>query len=383
MRSFGRFLACMILLSSAIAIADDPDSIAASTDVAWLESIVNWQAGGDLSRPGTLAGGFKDLRTSAYARLGELGTPQSLAAVRRIENAAKTPWKQRTMRFDRWTHPCWHFSDFQEEQKVGMLDVGQGLTYLIVNDRGLMGDDDWFLLSAPTSRWVEWNGAWLIPKPASPSFRTLNLVFARDRGILVAFTKTSEAMVEPLNPPAAGAVPKIRLDGVTKWIPVQDIVRDSDGDGWTDVEEDRMGLDAHERDSDGDGLHDGEDPCPDYAPGPKDDSDEDVKILQKAIFATFGLSGSRDLLFVREGSRKLQVWGYEGPILYKVKRADWTKHHLAGIWVDWKIDSKKDDTAEVGIGDYEGPLAAGGQTVTLRRISGEWFVIKRETGPVA
>jgi hypothetical protein len=390
MPRFTRFVLSAAVLSVGllsgrpVATGEGAEVVGASTDAVWLEKLVtSWDAGSSLARPGTLAGGIKDVRTSAFARLGQLGTPESLAAVRRIEDATRKAWRQRTMRFDRWTHPCWHFADFQEEQKVAMLSVGGGLTYAIVNDSGLMGDEDWFLLSAPSSRYAEWQGAWLIPKPDSATARAFNLVFSQGGGVLIAFTKRAETLLEPLNPVAGGVVPKIRLDGVSKLISVKEVLQDSDDDGWSDLEEERLGLDAHNIDSDGDHLPDGSDPCPNYAADPKDATDEDLGILQKALFATFGLSGSRNLIFVNDGSRRLQVWGYDGTFLYGVNRTKWTQHHSAGIWVDWKIASRNESEAEVDIQDYEGPTAAGGQTVTLRRIAGAWYVVKRTTGPVS
>jgi hypothetical protein len=37
------------------------------------------------------------------------------------------------------------------------------------------------------------------------------------------------------------------------------------------------------------------------------------------------------------------------------------------------------DEAVVEITDYEGPLAAGGQYVFLKKHDGRWFVVARET----
>lgn len=51
--------------------------------------------------------------------------------------------------------------------------------------------------------------------------------------------------------------------------------------------------------------------------------------------------------------------------------------------MDWRIVSRNESDAEVEISDYEGPLAAGGQSVSLRRISGEWYVTKRTPGWVS
>src|SRR5262249_40617196 len=152
--------------------------------------------------------------------------------------------------------------------------------------------------------------------------------------------------------------------------------------GWTDIEEIRLGLDPKGADSDGDGRPDGNDVCPDYAPRPEDETDEELTILQRAIFATYGLSGSRDVLLVGKGSRRLQVWGYHGPILYNKDPDEWLDSHGSGIRVNWAV-SRDGDEATVTISDYEGPEAAGSQSVSLRRIGAEWYVIRREMGVVS
>jgi hypothetical protein len=47
--------------------------------------------------------------------------------------------------------------------------------------------------------------------------------------------------------------------------------------------------------------------------------------------------------------------------------------------VTWKIVRKSVTGATVEIRDWEGPLAAGGQQVFLRRIRDQWIVIGRQT----
>ena len=40
---------------------------------------------------------------------------------------------------------------------------------------------------------------------------------------------------------------------------------------------------------------------------------------------------------------------------------------------------KSENEASVDISDWEGPLAAGGQEVVLRRLKGKWVVVGRKT----
>jgi hypothetical protein len=170
--------------------------------------------------------------------------------------------------------------------------------------------------------------------------------------------------------------------GKQTWgLSLQVLLQDSDGDGWTDIEEERMGLDPKNRDSDGDGVPDGQDTCPNYAPEKDESENEEVQILQKAVFAEYGLSRSRALLLVPPGSKRFQVWGYRGPILYLDSQANWGKQHPeGGIFVSWKITNKTDRDATVSLSDYEGPLAGSGVELHVHKYGNEWFVTEKGSG---
>jgi hypothetical protein len=169
--------------------------------------------------------------------------------------------------------------------------------------------------------------------------------------------------------------------GPQRWeISIADVERDSDGDGWTDHEEARLGLNAHNADSDGDGLPDGRDPAPAYRAPASDAGNERITVLQRAFFAAFGLTHARYVLFVRSNSAHFQPWGYRGPLLFDRNIPDpKTLTMFDGVYVNWEIRKMTDTEAEVTLADYEGPLAAGGQEVLLRKIGSEWFVVKCRT----
>jgi hypothetical protein len=248
----------------------------------------------------------------------------------------------------------------------------------------LMGDLDLFLLESKTPEdKASWSRPKLLPGTFYRGMRDLALR-VKEPGVLVL----SFVQAEP--------GPRALMEGtqdVGKVAPsvgpqereyrLEEVLRDQDGDGWTDLEEARLGLDPKKADTDGDGIADGTDPCPNFAPPKGDEADEDVQILQKAIFATLGLSGSRHLLLVGPKSRKVQVWGYLGPILYTEKPEAWREEHQYGaIFVDWTVQ-RKGSEASVEIVDEEGPLAAGSQTVHLKKIGGRWVVTKRDLGWVS
>src|SRR5207247_8920172 len=107
-------LACLAVVAArATPLGSQPPvtnaAIAQSTDVPLLERIV--------SSPESVQTGpdrfaTKELRTAAYARLGELGTPESLAAVDRIERlAARVSLTPPTVAADIWPSAAWPMSD--------------------------------------------------------------------------------------------------------------------------------------------------------------------------------------------------------------------------------------------------------------------------------
>src|SRR5262249_13548994 len=164
--------------------------------------------------------------------------------------------------------------------------------------------------------------------------------------------------------------------GAQEWrILVSDITRDSDGDGLSDIEEERLGLDPHNPDTDGDGVKDGEDICPNL-PQKGTPADEDSELIQNAFFAIYGISESRQMLLVNPESKPVHLWGYGGPIIYDSKTNPFQKRHPEGpVTVAWTVKSKTKDSAVVTISDYEGPLAAWGCEVELKKILGLWVVV--------
>jgi hypothetical protein len=356
--------------------------INASTDVAWLEGIASSPfAASELKPGGGLANHAKDLSTAAYARLGVIGTTQSIAAIKRIEERARrTSLTPKYIPLNISTHPGWHFSDSQIKPLAQTVS-SDGTTYAIIIDF-ILGDLDLFLTSSKTPEDdSSWTRPVLIPRRVYRGIRDATLSMKGSDELTFSFTQEKppgRALMEGTFDPG----PQSPAIGKQEWkLSIKEIERDSDGDGWTDAEEERLGLDPHKKDSDGDGLPDGEDVCPNYAPPPSDLNDEDAMILQRAIFATFGLSGSRYLLLVGEKSRRLQLWGLSGPVIYGQTVQSWSKRHQYGaVYVDWRIRKRlPNNEVIVEIVDYEGPLAAGGQDVRLRKIGNEWFVISRRT----
>lgn len=361
--------------------------VAASTDVAWLERVAGSDEVARNLVPGShLEHNAKALRTDAYARLGALATPESLAAVQRIEQAARrvVPAPSRVA-LGVWPHPCWHYGD-SEVKPLAQATAPDGTAYALVVSH-ILGRADLFLITSTTPDDASsWSRPMLVPKHVYAGIRDPALTVRPD-GRLV-FTFVQEA------PPGRSIMegdpaprPEAPRKGPQEWVlSLEEITQDADRDGWTDAEEARLGLDPNKADSDGDGVPDGKDVCPDRA-FPKDLPDaerEFAAIVQKAFFATFGLSGSRHLLLVPTEVKSVELWGYAGPVLYGVDKAAWRKDHGLGVpWVHWEVADRSDAEATVWVSDYEAPLAAGSLKVYLRKIGGEWFVVRREFGPVS
>lgn len=383
----------MLLLAATVSVAYaqyNPAAVTApidaSDDVAWLEKI----AGADeataraegLKPANLLASHVKDLRTAAYARLGALGTKDALAAVDRIEAAAKKrPLNPPTVSLESWPHPCWHFGD-ATPRTLANVKAADGTTYALLSST-LLGAEDLFLISTQTPGDPKsWSRPLLADLPVFRGISAPSLAVKDAHTLLFRFTQNepgSRSIMEgdPTPPQTAPELgPQERI------LDLDEIRKDSDKDGLTDIEERRLGLDPHKADTDGDGIRDGDNPCPDFAPANAAE-DEKAQIIQRAVFATFGISGSRLLLIAEPKAPRLQLWGYAGPVLYKPDPAQWRKDHgYAVISVNWQVKIEG-DTATVSLYDYEAPLAASSQDVTLRKLNGQWYVIKRKLGFVS
>jgi hypothetical protein len=161
-------------------------------------------------------------------------------------------------------------------------------------------------------------------------------------------------------------------------------LRDSDGDGWTDLEEDVLGLDASNQDTDEDGVPDGEDSTPSFRPDAAQAQSEESRILERAVFAAFGTTASRWALLVNPSSPKVQLWGMSGPVIYDREKPTEAQSLCAGgVYVSWRIARRSADEAVVELTDWEGLLAAGGQEIRLRKIDGEWFAVAWQTTRVS
>jgi hypothetical protein len=360
------------------------DPLENSNDVAMLERIASADGSEDVENMYMGQGG-KDHRTAAYARLGAIGTEQSLEAARHVEGRLKaTPLLPANVAVGVLIHPMWHFGDIEVKPFV-TVRISDGTTYGIVSE-DLLGDNyDLFLISSksPSDR-NAWTRPILIPNKIYRGFNDAKLTEGKPGQLVFTFVQgtsgSRDLMEGQLAPPE-----KAPVLGTQTWIlSLQQIMQDSDSDGWTDIEEQRLGLNSTNKDTDGDGIPDGQDICPHYAPTAGQKNDEEVQILQKAVLAQYGLSRSRALLLVRPGSKRFQIEGYRGPVLYLNDVKEWTaKHPEGGIFVSWQITTRSNSDADVSFTDHEGPMAGGEVKLRLHKYGEEWFVTGRTLGWVS
>jgi hypothetical protein len=326
------------------------DEVRQSADVAWLERIASSSAFAQEVQRASPIGMAKLLRGAAYARLGDIGTPESLAAVGRIEQSmADVPLTPPTVRLGPWPSVSWHMRD-DGQVPMATAIAPDGTTYAVVA-ASLLGGFDLFLISTRTPDDPQsWSRPKLLGPPAPrEGDRRASLAF-RGPATLVLTTSGTEI--------------QFALD---------DIERDSDGDGWTDVEEGRIGTNPHAPDSDGDGIPDGRDVCPLWPLPSATALDDNDAILQRAVFAAFALTGSRQMLFVTPATPRVHVRGYGGPIIFE--RPLPSRGSSGGVYVSWRIRERTATDAVVELSDWEGLLAAGGQDVFLKKVLGKWTVV--------
>lgn len=357
------------------------EKVTVTDDVKWLEDVAGLaRSSNDQFFSGGLASHPKDLSTAAYARLGELGTPESIKAIKRIETAASTDHTltPKFVKLGVSAHPAWHTSD-SDLKPFAKVTRADGTIFGLVWEATL-GDLNAYLVSSKTPQDANsWTRPKLIPDRIYRGLRDPQLAIKGNDTLVFSFTQDTpppRGIMEGTHDPGPTS-PKLGPQQLE--ISINAIERDTDGDGWTDNEEQRLGLDPKTRDSDSDGIPDGADVWPNKAIS-VDPNDEDTQILQRALFAVFGIGGSRHLLLVAEETRPVDILGYRGPILFGENVKSWIeKGRQSGVFVRWRIRKKTATTAIVEIVDYEGPLAAGGQDVRLKKIGDEWFVFNRRS----
>jgi hypothetical protein len=350
-----------------------------SQDVAWLEAAAGDDTTAERDTPAPASVG--ETRRRAYVRLGQIGTSEALAALDSIRtNARSWTMTPAVVPLGTWPHAAPHVSA-SRPQPIATVDAPDGTTYgLLV--AGLLGDTDLFLVSRRPG--AEWSRPLLVPGRFYPGVEAPILRWTGPGALTFSFTQRerpapasvmSPLLSNPPQPPSYG--PQVRT------VDIGAVTLDSDRDGWTDLEEERLTLDPQNPDSDDDGMRDGVDASPNHS-ARGDREDDETVVVREALFATFGINRSRSLIHVEPAPRPVQLWGFRGPVIYGVDTARWREtHDLGYVQVSWQLVSLSQDAAVVQLRDYEARLSAASYRVRLARIGTTWVIVEHTLTAIA
>ncbi len=163
------------------------------------------------------------------------------------------------------------------------------------------------------------------------------------------------------------------------------LLKDTDGDGLTDIVEARLGTDPTKADTDGDGMPDPVDPCPN---GPLGKMGDEEQIINAAVEASaFEETAITPAVIAARGIKPFQVEGFPGMIRWSLGRQDeLRKQYPAGVntyTFSWKDPARKDvhligfsddhNSAKTMMNRSDGKFG-GRIVVDLKKIDGVWFV---------
>ncbi len=177
-------------------------------------------------------------------------------------------------------------------------------------------------------------------------------------------------------------------DWLAKFADQADLRRDSDGDGWTDLVEHRLGTDHQQPDTDGDGLKDSEDKNPLAAPRLLNDAEN---VLAAAFEARFRFSGGRDMpcwVELPDTIEPLELAGWDWVIIPVPEKAEATvyfslpEYDFTGGSVPRRkpggpiLWSANRTEARLQLTTIYGGLDGTSYDIHLRRFGEHWVVIR-------
>jgi hypothetical protein len=340
--------------------SDEAKAIWKSTSARALESLVSAGRG-----PLPDLGEERDSAGTAYARLGQLNTAAARRAIARIESAARDVAVDlpRAVLDDRYGHRP------GESDPVKTVKAPDGCEYSFLYDR-LVGFA--MALTWRKSAADPWRRPVLLPlelRDGQRFFETVQLTTHPGGRIDIEYEEVPWRF-SPDNP----TFRPVRRSLATS---LSDLARDSDADGWTDIEEQRMGLDPRNPDTDGDGIPDGRDQCPNWRSRNAAPADETEIILQKTALALFGLPGAErfELLLAGPNAHRISLIGLAGPLVYGRATDAKSAWGSGACWVDWRIVRRTATEATVEFTRATGDQAGRWYEVYLYKQGGTWVVV--------
>ena len=205
------------------------------------------------------------------------------------------------------------------------------------------------------------------------------------------------AKPKPPEPKFAGKTAKQLTRG--EWFKVlvgsSELMKDSDGDGLTDIEERRLGTNPNSKDTDGDGDGDDVDPWPNAAPRQLSNAEQVLATVFEARFHGDGGFGA-GLFFAPEDIKPFELAGRNGPMLWVSSKEErnWelpleqcyeqgvafiqftpAREGKTGPWEERLIQWNKEKTeAIVSISVYYGGLNGTGYSAKVKKFGDKWVV---------
>ena len=294
----------------------------------------------------------RKLKQYALASLGKIGTEPAVEAIKKFED-----WSRK-----RYTEPQPFYMGLQEfaidhvasmeAKPLAQIKDKDNKTWALTILGRYGGLDLWLTSLLENNVWSE------------PIF--LNL--PGFPGLSMSGTEREKAIGKLQ---VEGDTLKITYNNVTYETRIGDQLKDTDKDGLPDIVETRFLTDPKNSDSDGDGVPDGKDSNP---LTPKQKVTNDTMEIRQAVFsALFATTSSQNAIVIvdRDEFAKQEYYGFAGAVL---KSPENRNGFVNVTSIDIRYQS--DDSATVGIGDYEGSMAGSHHEATLKKINGKWVVIE-------
>lgn len=299
-----------------------------------------------------------DLRTTIYSEVAGTGSPTALSALRNILRRDKTlPPIAARVNFKSVEGSSPILSTFQD---------ANGVLWGLGKSEGFATLDDLWLVRKNGSNWV------------NPVFTGVTTYWPHSipGGFPAAGFEEHEKKMAALIE---------RKGWIRDLLGNKSLRIDTDGDGYTDEEEEWIGLDPNRADTDGDGIADGIDKNPFAAP--RHLSDTEAALLC-AFDAQTALRSMRGNLFVEypPGIRPIEIESWAGLVLpTRGDRPEPDPHPMFGFWFHLGYGSgapvrfsKDGTTAEVEVresgGYYDRTVV-----VRVRKFGREWFPVRLES----